>query len=253
MKLAFLGFGKIATHHANAFLHLGCEIVERQSISEGGNALGSKADAIIVCLHPEHLPEYIDKIMADPRPCLIEKCLPVQGPKNKICAFNRRHYETVRILRDRIAQGGLIDLSADLPPCGAQMHGFDLLLHLFGAIHATTVKGSMNVKIRAIFDDSSVWTLSPFERLTVQKGAHVEGTEYDNIRRYDFAPRNVWNEDAEFKPGFLQQARSFMRGCLNGKFGVSCTLEENARLYATLKEMQTTKPRQYSEFTWRRA
>ena len=254
MKLGFLGFGKIATHHANVFKHLGCHIDfdSIQSTKIPGNAFHPSVDAIVVGLLPECLPDFMEKILADPRPCLIEKMPPCEAKPNKVAAYNRRFYSTVGILRDRVRQGGLIDYSADLPPSGAQMHGFDLMHHLFGDIRATTVKAPLNTSIRAVFSDESVWTLRPFETLTVIKGGSVEGTESDPIRKYSFPEVNKWQEDATFKPGFLEQAKSFLDGVKTGNFGLCCTAEENRKRYEILDQLAGTHPPQASVFTVRR-
>jgi hypothetical protein len=252
MNLGFLGFGKIATHHANVFQHLGCKITAIQSRKIPGNAFESKVDAIIVALLPEILPEYIEKVIQDPRPCLIEKMPPVEAPSNKVAAYNRRFYSTVSILRERVRQGGLVHYDADLPPSGAQMHGFDLMLHLFGDIRAVTVKGPLNTSIRAIFDDNSCWTLKPFETLSVVKGGDVQGTEMDPIRKYTFPEVNRWTEDATWKPGFLEQAKSFIEGVRTGNFGLCCTAEENKKRYEILNSLAGTKPPQASTFTVRK-
>lgn len=254
MKIGFLGYGKIAAHHAKVFSHLGVQIkfdyIKSRSIH--GDAFHKDVDAIVVGLLPECLPEFMEKILADPRPCLIEKMPPCEGAKNKLAAYNRRFYSTVGIFRDRLNQGGLIDYSADLPPSGAQMHGFDLMFHLFGDIRATTVKAPLNTSIRAVFSDESVWTLRPFETLTVIKGGSVEGTESDPIRKYTFPEANRWNEDATFKPGFLEQARAFIKGVETGDFGLCCTVEENRKRYEILDSLKGTRPPQVSEFTVRK-
>lgn len=254
MKIGFLGFGKIAAHHANAFQSMGCRIEAIQSRRIPGDVFGNKnLDAIIIALLPECLPEFMDRILADPRPCLIEKCPPCEGPANKIVAYNRRFFQNVGILRNRVAQGGLVDVSADLPPSGAQMHGFDLMMHLFGVIRATTVKASLNTSIRAIFDDESVWTLKPFETLTVHKGGSVEGAEKDNLRKYTFSEINRWSEDTTYKPGFLDQAKAFIHGVKTGDYGLACTLEENKRRYEVLRSLSgTPQGAGTSAFSWRR-
>lgn len=262
MKLGFLGFGKIATHHARAFSHLGVDIKYDyiQSRRIQGDAFHKDVDAIVVGLLPECLPDFMEKIQNDPRPFLIEKmppfpnCFPPfkSAWYNKIAAYNRRHYTTTKIFRERIERGGLVHFDGDLPPSGAQMHGFDLMLHLFGDIRATTVKAPLNTSIRAIFSDESVWTLKPFESLTVVKGGSVEGTEADPIRKYHFPEVNRWQEDATFKPGFLEQARAFLKGIETGDYGISCTVEENRKRYQILDSLRGTKPSQVSEFTVRK-
>lgn len=262
MKLGFLGFGKIATHHARVFSHLGVEIKYDyiQSRKIPGDAFHKDVDAIVVGLLPECLPDFMERIQNDPRPFLIEKmppfpdCFPPSGGAwfNKIAAYNRRHYTTAKILRERIERGGLVHFDGDLPPSGAQMHGFDLMLHLFGDIRANTVKASLNTSIRAIFSDESVWTLKPFETLSVVKGGGTEDKETDPIRKYSFPEVNRWQEDATFKPGFLEQARAFLKGVETGDFGICCTVNENRARYEILNRLAGTKPAQWSEFTVRK-
>lgn len=254
MNLGFLGFGKIATHHARVFSQIGIEIKYDyiQSRKILGDAFHPNVDAIVVGLLPECLPEFIERIVQDPRPCLIEKMPPVDAPLNKVAAYNRRFYDTVAILRGRIRQGGLVHYDADLPPSGAQMHGFDLMLHLFGDIRAVTVKGPLNVSIRAIFDDNSCWTLKPFETLSVVKGGGTEDKETDSIRKYAFPEVNRWTEDATFKPGFLEQAKSFIDGVKTGNFGLCCSAEENKKRYEILNRLAGTHPPQASQFTVRK-
>ena len=82
--------------------------------------------------------------------------------------------------------------------------------------------------IRAYFDDQTTWHLSPLERLIAYKGyERVEPSPESQIRRYFPKPFLEINEDADFKPGFLDQMKAFLNG--EGK-QIAATLPDGLEL-----------------------
>jgi hypothetical protein len=141
LNLAFLGVGAIAREHAAAALSLGHRVVagssshhdsprwrafqeiapEARLVSNGQSLLDDDSiDAFVVCLSWFAIPEWIGRLLRHPKPMLIEKPIHLFSTAlevavrnagatqaNKMVAMNRRFFEPVRVLRRRVAQGGL--------------------------------------------------------------------------------------------------------------------------------------------------
>lgn len=159
MRLGFLGCGRVAVHHAEAFSHLGASIAYGSAQSQGsprwaqfqaktgakfleGEALldAPDVDGIVACLPRDELKKWLDRLLASAKPVLIEKPIwPPQrlvGPDNKLVGYNRRFYRTTAKLQERVRRGGLVAASATLPGdlYGAAIHGIDMLFHLLGPL-----------------------------------------------------------------------------------------------------------------------
>lgn len=126
-------------------------------------------DAVVVCLPWDVMPQWALRLMGTPKPVLMEKPIGFDAGEartqaeaatttaNKLVGYNRRFYETVALLRDRVKQGGLKsvrvviaesvdiwtgrhgrDIVAHLIPfCSA--HTLDLMLHIFGPLRPVAV------------------------------------------------------------------------------------------------------------------
>jgi hypothetical protein len=275
MRLGFLGCGKIAMHHAAAFSHLGAAVMAGSARSPGSpkwaafqaktgarfleaDALlaAPDVDAIIACLPKDEMAAWLDRLMRSEKPVLLEKPirpLPQQvGPTNKLVGYNRRFYQTVSKLRERMGRGGLVAAYATLPGdlYGAAIHGLDLLFHLLGPLawrHAGTTGLAMtmegkpvslamnrddpiNMSIRVYFDDGTSWMLSPLETLTVHQGFEIDGSA---IRRYTPRVIDRVGEPVDFKPGFLEQSKAF----LSGSYGPGARPQESLRLMEFIDEI----------------
>lgn len=187
-RIGILGAGKVARHHAKALAAAGATIVAgstRRADSPNWQAFRAEApgarfvadgaamltdnevEGIVVSLPWHEMPAWTVRLLACPKPMLIEKPLALEAAAlesalasapaftrangNKIVGYNRRFYVTVRRLRDRLAQGGLkavyATMSEDVarhveahgPSVLAHLlafasHSLDLLLHLVGPL-----------------------------------------------------------------------------------------------------------------------
>ncbi|OGR98196.1 MAG: hypothetical protein A2V88_03570 [Elusimicrobia bacterium RBG_16_66_12] len=188
MKIGLLGAGSVALHHALAAAHLGHQVAAASSLSadsprwkrfheafsdarfvaDGHDLFSDESlDAVVSCLPWDRTEEWLDAILASPRPVLMEKpaalssarlITALENPRPaalKAVAYNRRFYEPVRRLRERLAKGGLksaeVLISEDISQHEARhpgvmkalevfsSHTFDLALFLFGPLSAVKV------------------------------------------------------------------------------------------------------------------
>jgi len=135
LKFAIIGCGKIAIHHATAITKLGHEVVygstkNKNSInwkffkknfpltkfSTTEKILENKdIDRIVSCLPIDEQVKYCKKLLSSKKPILIEKPLHFKYKElkkifatkklflnNKAIAYNRRNYEVVNILKNKI-------------------------------------------------------------------------------------------------------------------------------------------------------
>lgn len=274
VRLGFLGCGRIALHHADAFQHLGATVVAgsaRAPDSPRWTAFRDKTgaayrptaeiieardiDALVVCLPPEETAHVLPTVLASPKAALIEKPIRPAGlpsKDHKLVGFNRRYYAGVGRLRSRLTSGGLVAAHATFPGDihASTIHGLDLLFHLLGPLSwkyarrngaAETRDGvpvtiamnrndPVNAGIRVLFDDDASWHLSPFETLSVYRGFDVTGA---TIRRYTPKLIDRVNEQAVFKPGFVEQAKAF----LSGTYGPGARPSESVALMEFVDEV----------------
>ncbi|MDP6781756.1 MAG: Gfo/Idh/MocA family oxidoreductase [Alphaproteobacteria bacterium] len=186
-RLGFLGAGPMARAHGAAAVALGAEIAAVCTAREDspnwdefkkitpharhmtdGEALfaDDAVDAVVACLPWDVMPQWAVRLMETPKPVLMEKPIGFDADEarvqaeavtatlgNKLVGYNRRFYETVIRLRERVEQGGLKavrvvisesvesqierhgrDIVAHLvPSCSA--HTLDLMVHIFGPLH----------------------------------------------------------------------------------------------------------------------
>ena len=197
LRIGILGAGAIARDHAAAVHALGHRVVagstrspnsprwqsfrsvapDARYVADGAALLDDPAlDAVIVCLPWDVLPVWLPRLLAIPRPVLIEKPIGLDraglaaaltGPslrtEGKMVGFNRRFYEPVGRLRERLGAGGLkaaeITISEDVArlvgryrpeivphiPAYSSAHLLDLALHLLGPlapVHMTAIAES---------------------------------------------------------------------------------------------------------------
>lgn len=188
MKIGFLGAGNVALEHARAAVALGhlpaaaCALGEdsprwkrfREAFPQArfvkdGRALleDPSLDSIVSCLPWDRNEDWLDAILACPRPVLMEKPAALSSVRLlaslakkrpaalKAVGYNRRFYEPVRRLRARLAEGGLksveVLISEDIAQHAARhpgvlralevfsSHTFDLALFLFGPLSAVKI------------------------------------------------------------------------------------------------------------------
>jgi len=185
-KLGFLGAGTVARHHAIAARELGAEVVaacakrpqspnwerfldaapDARRLSSPEDVLeDAQVEAVIACLSWDVMPDWTARLLACPKPVLLEKPIAlaaeaaqaaVAAPdarlENKLIGYNRRFYEPVARLRWRLGKGGLKavdavisepienhverlgdEIVAHLIPFSSA-HTLDLILHLFGPL-----------------------------------------------------------------------------------------------------------------------
>lgn len=90
--------------------------------------------------------------------------------------------------------------------------------------------------IRIFFDDQSTWHLSPLERLIAYRGyERLEPVPGAKIPRYLPQPFLEINEDADLKPGFLDQMDAFLSGRCRQ---IAATLEEDLELLHLIETLQ---------------
>lgn len=112
-------------------------------------------DALVIALPWHETPRHLPRLLADPRPMLIEKPIGLTataiedataraGAKvvNKIVGFNRRFYGTVDRVRKRLVEGGLravrVTISEDLAR-QTRAHGSEVVSHLLSFSSAHTL------------------------------------------------------------------------------------------------------------------
>ncbi len=192
MRIGILGAGEIACHHARVARALGHEVAAATARSqESANwakfsvaAPGARfeasgqdlledpdLDAIVACLSWAVQPEWLGRLLASAKPVLLEKPIgfsPRQvraalsasevNAGNKLVGYNRRFYEPVRNLAERISQGGLKavevtiseNVESHLKKHGpkvfehilafASCHSLDLVLYLLGPVTVASIK-----------------------------------------------------------------------------------------------------------------
>ncbi len=183
-RIAVLGAGKVARHHAKAFAAAGATVVAASTrradspnwqafraeapgarfVADGAALLtDNEVEGVVVGLPWHEMPHWTQRLLACPKPMLIEKPLALDAgaletalaaaPRNgnKIVGYNRRFYVTVGRLRERLAQGGLKavyatmseDVARHVEAHGPRVlahllpfasHSLDLLLHLLGPL-----------------------------------------------------------------------------------------------------------------------
>lgn len=173
-RVAVLGAGKVACHHADAAHALGHAIVagatrspsshnwtafharapEARFVPDGAALLHDPAvDAVIVCLPWNVIENWLDRLLESPTPLLIEKPVGLTAAKlqaalelhgahrdNRLIGYNRRFYTTVARLRERLAAGGLKAVQATISEDIAHhvsRHGPEVVEHLlaFSSAH----------------------------------------------------------------------------------------------------------------------
>ena len=186
LKFAIIGCGKIAIHHATAITKLGHEVVygstkNKNSInwkffkknfpltkfSTTEKILENKdIDRIVSCLPIDEQVKYCKKLLSSKKPILIEKPLHINYIalkkilttknlflENKAIAYNRRHYEVVNILKNKIKKSLIKSVDINISESydilkkkskkkvnkiylyqGSSSHIFDLSFFLFGEL-----------------------------------------------------------------------------------------------------------------------
>lgn len=141
MRVGFLGTGHIACEHAKVVLALGHQIVagsarapgsprwarfkalapEARFVADGEALLRAEdVDVVIACLNWNVTQTWLERLLACTKPVLIEKPASLElhplkvaverfseNLQNKRVAYNRRFYEPVRALKERLTAGGL--------------------------------------------------------------------------------------------------------------------------------------------------
>ncbi|MBO6805959.1 Gfo/Idh/MocA family oxidoreductase [Thalassospira sp.] len=186
-KIGFLGTGAVALDHAACASAMGASIVggvaqsaqsksfqlfarrfpEVEYFPDPDSMLNSgKVDAIVMCLPWEVQEKWLNWALECNKPVLIEKPIALSGAllsqhlekpcvrlDNKVVGYNRRYYETVQQLRDRLGRGGLraadVTISEDLTSLSRRRgvrcldyslensgcHIIDTAVFLFGALN----------------------------------------------------------------------------------------------------------------------
>ncbi|MAE06339.1 MAG: hypothetical protein CMH76_08400 [Nitrospinae bacterium] len=175
-RLGFLGAGPMARSHAAAAAALGAEIAAVCTARENspnrdefrkiapqarhttnGEALLEDAgvDGIVACLPWNLMPPWAVRLMKAPGPVLMEKPIGFGADEartqaeasaatlgNKLVGYNRRFYETVTFLRERVRKGGLkavrVVISESVESQVAR-HGREILAHLISYCSAHTL------------------------------------------------------------------------------------------------------------------
>lgn len=175
-KVGILGAGSIARHHVEVVHALGGEVIaactrrsdspnwtkfvgaapEVKHLRNVEEVLASpEVEAVIACLDWQTQTLYLEKLLACPKPILLEKPIGLSaGPtraivqaagefgKNKLVGYNRRYYEPINVLNDRISQGGLKAVDVVVSEnIGAHVerHGPEIVEHLLPFTSAHTL------------------------------------------------------------------------------------------------------------------
>ncbi len=191
MRVGILGAGKVALDHAEAIRHLGHQVIAgctsrpdspnwknfKQRIPEAKFLEGEtllthpEIDAIVACVSWHAIPNWLPRLLANPKPVLIEKPLGLHASAieqeilsnrstlhNKLAGYNRRYYQSTAKLKQRLSQGGLVSaqiaISENLAglarkagrealqhvlPYSSSSHILDIALHLLGTLSVKQV------------------------------------------------------------------------------------------------------------------
>ncbi len=191
LRVGFLGVGEIAQQHAAVVQALGHQVYagacrtgssqrwarfshifpEARLIADGVSLLNDSAiDAVVACLPWDETPRWLDVLLSAEKPVLLEKPIALSGSSlarsmevagqkigNKYVGLNRRFYEPVAAMRQRLSQGGLKSVAVEIPEdvkgfidtYGPQIvgntmafyscHVLDLVQHLLGALRPVRV------------------------------------------------------------------------------------------------------------------
>jgi predicted dehydrogenase len=174
-RLGFLGAGPMALSHAAAAVTLGAEIVavctarkdssnwdefrkiapHARRVTDGGALLeDAGTDGVVVCLPWDVMPRWAARLMKTPKPVLMEKPIGFDADEartqaeaatttlgNKLVGYNRRFYETVTLLRERVEKGGLKAVRvviSESVESQVERHGRDIIAHLISFCSAHT-------------------------------------------------------------------------------------------------------------------
>lgn len=193
-KVGFIGTGKIALEHAACVAHLGHEVafgIASSPQSKNWEAFqkaypqakylnnleafleNPEVDAIVVSLPWDKIEDNLLPLLSSPKPVLIEKPIALSSKNlgtilaspnveprlhNKRVGFNRRFYEPVQKLKNRLALGGLklaeVHISEAVERLASRYgreiiphllhysssHTLDLMLYLFGPLEISQVR-----------------------------------------------------------------------------------------------------------------
>lgn len=174
-RVGLIGIGPAARHHAAAVEAVGAKVLVACALrtdSPNWSSLAAIApemrqlpdpqavlddpriEAVVACLPWDVMPDWLERLAASPKAVLIEKPIGLAAAATrdvlarrvrhgglKIVGYNRRFYEPVARLRERLSQGGLkaveIVISEDIPSQIAR-HGEAIVEHLlaFSSAHA---------------------------------------------------------------------------------------------------------------------
>ena len=189
-RIGVLGCGRVARHHAAALAAAGATVVAGSTrrpespnwqafkaavpgaryVADGAAMLRhNEIEGIVACLPWQEMSAWTERLLACPKPVLIEKPLALaaaplaaalaSAPQAgaKMVGYNRRFYETVGRLRARLGEGGLKavyatiseDIARHVDGHGpgviehllafASSHSLDLLLHLLGPLRVARI------------------------------------------------------------------------------------------------------------------
>ena len=234
----------------------------------------SECNYIISCLPHLLQVDYFPKLLKSNKRILIEKPFSLNSNlykkiikknskniKNKFLGFNRREYETVKLLKNRIKKNDIkyVDVKINentkkkssynnkkfkkyFPYYGSSSHIIDLLFYLFRDLkvknkwHNWSGKASypsvysvletknkipiflfiekdasLKIGIDIVFEDNTLWSLSPIEKLTVYKGYNISKISKKN-RYLKYAQKIIYEkfENPKQKPGFQNQIVNFV-------------------------------------------
>ena len=175
LRIGVLGTGKMGVQHARAAVSLGCLISAgsaRKRDSESWEAFQRHfpearfvepeyliddpgIDAIISCLPWNVTHAWLPSLLRSPKPILIEKPIALDSEtliraashpdaklQNKLVGFNRRYYETVGRVAERIGHGGLKAVFATISEemkRHVQNHGPAIIPHVLAFSSAHTL------------------------------------------------------------------------------------------------------------------
>jgi hypothetical protein len=141
LRIGILGAGKVALDHAEAILKLGHQVaagctsrpdspnwtnfkraIPNAEFLNGDTLLAHpQIDAVVACVSWSAIPDWLPRLLASPKPVLIEKPLGLELGAveqaqitaqvtlgNKLGGYNRRYYQSTAKLKQRLEQGGLV-------------------------------------------------------------------------------------------------------------------------------------------------
>ena len=216
-QIAFLGSGKIALEYSKVLKHLGYKVIyascssikskswlkfkkannEVKFLSNKDIIFNTKINYVFSLLPPLEQIKYLPKLFKSKQNIFIEK------------PFFNNSVKFKKILNmNQFIKNYNLNKSKDFPTQYAVLNCFkNTPIFLFIEKDAPLKNG-----IEIIFNDNSIWSLTPIEKLTVYKDYKISKSKGKNFNYLNYEQRKIMEktEKSKFKPGFEKTVKFFL-------------------------------------------